>query len=118
MALYAMTLFLPASDDPVPPSPEAQRANEQSIDDAAGQGVATVSAYELHASTTATGIRGDVVTDGPFIDAKEVIAGFCVIDAPDLDSALAIAKANPIHRYGGGIELRPVRDGFPKRDVV
>jgi hypothetical protein len=40
-------------------------------------------------------VRGDVVTDGPFIEAKEVVAGFYVLEAPDLDVALRIAKLNP-----------------------
>jgi hypothetical protein len=114
MALYAMTLFLPASDDTEPPSADAQKRNAESLVDAADLGATIVSAYELHHAATATGVRGDAVTDGPFIDAKEVIAGFFVIDAPDLDTALAVAKVNPIHGWGGGIEVRPVRNGFPK----
>jgi hypothetical protein len=54
-----------------------------------------------------------VVTDGPFVDAKEVVAGFYVIDAPDLDAALRIAGRNPAaQRGGGGVEVRPVAGGF------
>jgi hypothetical protein len=53
-----------------------------------------------------------VVTDGPFVDAKEVIAGFYVIDAPDLDAALRIAGRNPAVQLGGGVEVRPVAGGF------
>ena len=37
---------------------------------------------------------------------KDVIAGFCVIEAPDLDAALAIARRNPILQEGGGVEVR------------
>ncbi|MFI7543387.1 YciI family protein [Actinoplanes sp. NPDC049599] len=69
-------------------------------------------AYALQPIVTATSIRGDVVTDGPFVDAKEVIAGFYVIDAPDLDAALAIARRNPATQQGGGVEVRPVAGGF------
>jgi hypothetical protein len=58
--------------------------------------------------TTATSVRGDVVTDGPFLEAKEVIAGFYVIEAPDLDTALEVAKRNPATQLGGGVEVRPV----------
>jgi hypothetical protein len=72
-----------------------------------------VAAFALQpAADTATSIRGDVVTDGPFIDAKEVIAGLTVIEAPDLDAALAIARANPATQQGGGVEVRPVEGGF------
>ncbi len=69
-------------------------------------------AFALAPIAAATSVRGDVVTDGPFVDAKEVIAGFYVIDAPDLDAALRIARRNPAIRQGGGVEVRPVAGGF------
>ncbi|WP_231929880.1 YciI family protein [Micromonospora inositola] len=59
-------------------------------------------AFALQPIATATSIRGDVVTDGPFLDAKEVVAGFYVIEAPDLDGALKIARRNPAAQLGGG----------------
>ena len=55
---------------------------------------------------TATTVRGDVVTDGPFVETKEVLGGFYLVDAPDLDTALRIAKVCPAPR--GGVEVRPV----------
>ena len=64
----------------------------------------------------ATSIRGDTITDGPFVDAKEVVAGFYVIEAPDLDAALAIARPNPAVREGGGVEVRPVHSSFVTRE--
>jgi hypothetical protein len=39
-----------------------------------------------------------------------------VIEAPDLDAALAIARTNPVIRDGGGIEIRPVHSSFVKRE--
>jgi hypothetical protein len=71
-----------------------------------------VAAFALQPVATATSIRGDVVTDGPFVDAKEVIAGFYVIEAPDLDAALAVARRNPATQQGGGVEVRPVDSFF------
>lgn len=58
-----------------------------------------------------------IVTDGPFSETKEVIAGFDVLDAPDLDEAIRIAAAHPM-AYAGAIELRPfwplgLDDGVP-----
>jgi hypothetical protein len=38
-----------------------------------------------------------------------------VIEAPDLDAALAIARLNPVVAEGGGVEVRPVHSGFVKR---
>ncbi|MEV6212832.1 YciI family protein [Kitasatospora sp. NPDC051914] len=64
-----------------------------------------VAAFALQpAAYTATSICGDVVTDGPFVDAKEVVAGFAVIEAPDLDAALEIARADPAAQQDGGVE--------------
>lgn len=48
------------------------------------------------------------VTDGPFVETKEHMAGFYLIEAPDLESAADIAKRIPSARYGA-VEIRPVR---------
>ena len=72
-------------------------------------------AYALTPRDMATSIRGDTITDGPFVDSKEVVAGFYVIEAPDLDAALAIARTNPVVREGGGVEVRPVHSSFLQR---
>jgi hypothetical protein len=64
----------------------------------------------------ATSIRGDTITDGPFVDSKEVVAGFYVIEAPDLDAALAIARRNPAVLNGGGVEVRPVHSSFVRAE--
>jgi hypothetical protein len=67
----------------------------------------------LEASSTATTLRkgtsGQIVaTDGPFAETKEAIGGYYVIEADDLDAALAIAKQVPAPF--GGVEVRPIRD--------
>ena len=55
-------------------------------------------------------VRGKqaIVTDGPFAETKEQIAGFDVLDCADLDEAIAVAARHPMAR-GGLLELRPVR---------
>jgi hypothetical protein len=60
----------------------------------------------LQSSATATTIRGDVVTDGPFVETKEVLGGYYLIEAKDLDQALAVAKLCPAAH--GGVEVRPI----------
>lgn len=67
----------------------------------------------LEPAATATTIRGDgsgghLVTDGPFAETKEVLGGYYLIEAADLDAALEVAKAVPA-RFGG-VEVRPIRD--------
>jgi hypothetical protein len=72
----------------------------------------------LESVQTATTVRvreGKVaVTDGPFAETKEQLAGFYMIEAKDLDEAIRIASGIPPARVGS-IELRPVR---PIRDTV
>ena len=51
-------------------------------------------------------IRGELLTDGPFIETKEDLAGVYVLEARDLDHALALAKLTPI--VEGGVEVRPL----------
>ena len=61
----------------------------------------------LQPTGTATSVRaGSEVTDGPFVETKEALGGFYLVDAPDLDTALAVAKTCPA-RFGG-VEVRPV----------
>jgi hypothetical protein len=64
----------------------------------------------LQATGTATTIvkQGDdfVVTDGPFAETKEALGGYYLIEAPDLDAAIAIAKKVPAPF--GGVEVRPI----------
>ncbi|HXW45674.1 MAG TPA: YciI family protein [Streptosporangiaceae bacterium] len=62
----------------------------------------------LQPSATATTVRDDIVTDGPFAETKEVLGGYYLIEARDLDQALAIAKLCPA-AYGG-VEVRPIWD--------
>jgi hypothetical protein len=63
--------------------------------------------------STATTVRvrnGKVtVTDGPFAETKEQLAGFYLFDAKDLDEAIRLAAAIPPARFGS-IEVRPVRE--------
>jgi hypothetical protein len=70
-----------------------------------------VSAEELQGPSTATTVTfregKPMVMDGPFIEAKEIIGGFAVIDVKDLDEALAMAKSWPGRST---VEVRPVVD--------
>ena len=71
-----------------------------------------VAAESLQPIATATTVRVRdgkvVVTDGPFAEAKEVIAGFYLIEAGDLAEAIELAAKIPPARVGA-IEVRPVR---------
>ena len=51
-------------------------------------------------------LKGDSVTDGPFIEAKELVGGYSVLEADSLDAAVELAKSCPINHKGGAIEIR------------
>jgi hypothetical protein len=74
----------------------------------AEQGGRVTAGLGFEPTSTSTSIRGDVVTDGPFIESKEAIAGVYLLEARDLDHALACAKLTPI--AAGGVEVRPLLD--------
>ena len=58
---------------------------------------------------TATTVRdGGLITDGPFADTKEVLGGYFVFEASDLDEALEVAQRVPAVRLGGAVEVRPL----------
>jgi hypothetical protein len=50
-----------------------------------------------------------VVTDGPFIEAKEMVGGYLIVNAKDLDHAVEISKGCPIFETDGKLEVRPIR---------
>jgi hypothetical protein len=72
--------------------------------------------FPLHPSSAATSIRirdgKRLVTDGPFAETREQLGGYMIIDAKDLDEAIAIAARIPLARTST-IEVRPVREGAP-----
>lgn len=55
-------------------------------------------------------VRGDarMVTDGPYVEAKDMVLGFIVVEARDLDEAVEVSKGCPMLRGGGSVEIRPV----------
>lgn len=71
--------------------------------------------HALRSATTATSIqvRGGrlSVTDGPFVETKEQIGGYFLIEAADLDEAIRIASKWPSARLGT-VEVRPIEDGL------
>lgn len=68
----------------------------------------------LQPPETATTVRVQdgrtLTTDGPFVETKEALDGFFVLEADDLDAAIEIASRTPAARMGGAIEVRPVAE--------
>lgn len=72
-----------------------------------------IDSQQLEAANTAKSLRvrngRATVTDGPFAETKEILGGFNLIEAADIDEAIRIASAFPWAKFGC-LELRPVRD--------
>ena len=110
MAQFAVLIY---ADDSAH-APEATAVDTESCDEHADEladAGSMILAYALTPRGMATSIRAAGITDGPFFGAREVVAGFYVLEAPDLAAALAIARTNPAIREGGGVEVRPVHSG-------
>lgn len=79
-----------------------------------------IMAAPLQPSNTATSVRvrdgKPLVTAGPFAETREVLGGFYIIDAPNLDDAIAVARRHPGARFGT-VEIRPVLEipGLPQK---
>jgi hypothetical protein len=67
---------------------------------------------QLQPSDTATTVRVQdgqtLTTDGPFATTKEVLGGYYLLEADNLDTALEVAARIPAARLGGSVEVRPV----------
>jgi hypothetical protein len=104
MARYAVLIFENATELP----PAVMEAHGKLPERIAERGGRVVAGLALEPEDTATAIRGDLVTDGPFVETKEALLGVFVIEARDLDHALALAALTPI--VDGGVEVRPLID--------
>ena len=71
-----------------------------------------VAGARLQPVETATCVRvvegRTLMTDGPFADTKEVLGGFSVVEAANLDEAIELAARLPAARLGGAVEIRPL----------
>jgi hypothetical protein len=111
VAEYLILIYQPETDS-TEATPEvwqqAMEAHGRFAEQIVEQGGKMLGGNALQPTTTATSIRGDVVTDGPFAETKEALGGYYLIEANDLDQALAIGKLCPAPN--GGVEVRPILD--------
>ena len=67
---------------------------------------------QLQAPDTATTVRVQdgqtLTTDGPYVETKEALDGYFLLEADDLDAAIAVAATVPAASMGGAIEIRPI----------
>ncbi|MBD3940820.1 hypothetical protein IF188_03775 [Microbacterium sp. NEAU-LLC] len=89
----------------------ATDAGHQAFTERAGGAI--LASGELEPSITATTVRAGgerpLITDGPFLETKEVLGGFYLVDVPDLDEALALAALlHETTEDHGGVQVQPL----------
>jgi hypothetical protein len=112
---YALLIYaVPGAADGVQPADDGVIDNWVDYTAATKQAGVLLGAERLAHVETATSVtlQGGqrLLTDGPFIETKEHLLGFYLLDVPDLDTALDWAARMPVVRYGS-VEVRPVREG-------
>ncbi len=113
MTQYLLSIYQPDGGPPPPEVLEPVLRDLHALNEELKAAGAWVFARGLHEPSTATVVRLQdrelVTTDGPYVEAKEHIGGFYIIDAPDLDAALGwarkVARATTLP-----IEVRPLQD--------
>jgi hypothetical protein len=110
---YALLIYGAEADYPGPESPESAQMMEayaSFTQEISAEGF-NLGGEALESVNTATTVRvrdGEVLTtDGPFAETKEQLGGFYLIEAEDLDAAIAVAARLP-GSWHGSVEIRPV----------
>jgi hypothetical protein len=112
-------MLIHQADAPTPRDPEAWSALSEDEQKAVyadyqaiNQNPAVTSGMELASPETATTVRVEggntLTTDGPFVELKEAIGGYFMVEADDLDTAIEVASRVPAARMGGAVEVRPI----------
>jgi hypothetical protein len=116
MTQYMLSVIMPEGEMPTGEELEQSMKDVDVLNEELKASGAWVFAGGLHPAETATVVRvkdGDVVTiDGPYAETKEQVGGFWIIEAPDLDGALAFARRATV-ACRGPIEVRPFHDEPP-----
>lgn len=107
MPEYGILVYSPAPADPMSITPEYLQELESYGAKVEQLGGKITTGYAFSASTEGRAIRGTEVSDGTVTGGDLVAAGYFVLEAPDLDTAVAIAKLNPAAK-DGGVEVRPM----------
>ena len=99
-------------------SPESRDVPEDQLKSIVGEYEAlsdergVLDGMQLQGTESATTVRvqnGEVLlSDGPFVDAKEYLGGLILFEADNLDAATALAARTPVARMGGAVEVRPI----------
>ncbi len=113
---YMLLIYSKETPDASPEEMERVAMRHKAVMEEAGKRGVLRGADPLKATGTATTVRMEggkaLITDGPFAETKEQLAGYYILDCRDLDEAIEWAKKIPTACHGGEgcIEIRPIRE--------
>jgi hypothetical protein len=114
---YLMLIYAPSEGPPPSVRVEEQMPRWDAFTESLADAGLLVGADRLHGVDTAKTLRvrgGETqITDGPFATTKEFLAGYYLLEAPDLDTVLAHARRVP-HIHYGTVEVRPIAGRDPE----
>jgi hypothetical protein len=123
---YALLIVDPETANPSGESPDEAESAKMMADYGAYTRMlrdrgAYLGGEALQPNPTATTVRVEdgrtITTDGPFIEAKEALGGFYLVEARDLDEAIEFAAACPGARHGS-VEIRPIWEVPSSTDAI
>jgi hypothetical protein len=113
-------LLIHQGSTPLPGTPEWENLSEEekggvySAYKALTETPGVTPGLQLQDPATATTVRVEdgrtLTTDGPFVELKEAIGGYLLLEADDLDAAIDVASRIPAASMGGAIEVRPIAE--------
>jgi len=104
---------LPADSPDMPDSPQRMQERLEMwrtwFKDLEARGHLKALGHPLETSGAVLKNGGRTVTDGPYAESKDIVLGYTIIQARDLAEARTVAAGCPVLRYGGMVEVRPIR---------
>jgi hypothetical protein len=107
MKEFVLIFRLNSSSD-VKPSPEQMQERMNWLGSIAAQNKLADKGNTLSVSNAKTVKPDNIVTDGPYTEIKEFISGYLIVKTETIEEAVELAKANPIFKIGGNVEVREV----------
>ena len=109
---YLLQIYAPGATDQLARMTAEEQESVVGEYLAIGESPGVIGGEQLRPVETATTVRVDggqtLLSDGPFVEAKEHLGGFFLVEADDLDAALELAARVPAARMGGAVEVRPI----------
>ncbi|PYF75089.1 YciI family protein [Pedobacter nutrimenti] len=108
MKEFVLIFRLDNAASAVKPTPEQMQERMNWLGSIAAQNKLVDKGNTLSTGSARTVKPGNLVTDGPYTEIKEFISGYIIVKTEDIEEAVEMAKANPIFKIGGSIEVREV----------